>query len=224
MSSHHIIRENQEPALIIANGEACSSDLLDQLLEWSPKIMVLDGAIERAINLGIKIDFLLGDFDHPDIDYDEIRKSQYPIEIVHTPDQEKTDLEKGIEYLIKANHKAVNIIWATGRRIDHTIANVTNIVKYKNQIDIVMYDDYSRIYPLLPLPNKFQKWYKANTAISLIPVGVAESIKTSNLKFSLTDERLCLAERIGNSNFVTQDGEVIISYEKGNLLLIESFE
>jgi len=46
MSSHHIVREKQEPALIIANGEACSTELLNQLLEWSPFVVVLDGAYE----------------------------------------------------------------------------------------------------------------------------------------------------------------------------------
>ena len=54
MSSHHIIRDKQEPALIIANGEECSMDLLEQLLEWSPTVVVLDGAIQRVIDLGIK--------------------------------------------------------------------------------------------------------------------------------------------------------------------------
>ena len=64
MSSHHIIRDKQEPALIIANGEECTMDLLEQLLEWSPTVVVLDGAIERVISLGIKVDVWLGDFDH----------------------------------------------------------------------------------------------------------------------------------------------------------------
>jgi len=27
MSSHHIVRDDQEPALIIANGAACSEDI-----------------------------------------------------------------------------------------------------------------------------------------------------------------------------------------------------
>jgi thiamine pyrophosphokinase len=63
MSSHHIVRDDQEPALIIANGAECSNELLGQLLEWSPLVIVLDSAIERAIKLEIKIDVLLGDFD-----------------------------------------------------------------------------------------------------------------------------------------------------------------
>ncbi len=92
MSSHHIIRDGQEPALIIANGESCSQNLLDQLLEWSPVVMVLDGAIDRVIPLGIKIDMLVGDFDR-DSNPEKILEFQHQVEIIHTPDQDKTDLE-----------------------------------------------------------------------------------------------------------------------------------
>ena len=59
MSSHHIVKEGQEPALIIANGESCSTELLGQLLEWSPFVVVLDGAINRVLDLGIKVDLSL---------------------------------------------------------------------------------------------------------------------------------------------------------------------
>ena len=63
MSSHHIVRDDQEPALIIANGAACQPELLGQLLEWSPLVVVLDSAMERVMELDIKVDVLLGDFD-----------------------------------------------------------------------------------------------------------------------------------------------------------------
>ena len=56
MSSHHIVRDDQEPALIIANGASCNNELLGQLLEWSPLVVVLDSAIERVINLNINHD------------------------------------------------------------------------------------------------------------------------------------------------------------------------
>ena len=96
MSSHHIVRDDQEPALIIANGAECSNELLGQLLEWSPLVIVLDSAIERVLDLGIKVDVLLGDFDRG-FDAEHYREKQYPIEIVHTPDQDKTDLEKAFD-------------------------------------------------------------------------------------------------------------------------------
>jgi thiamine pyrophosphokinase len=40
-----------------------------------------------------KVDVLLGDFDR-DFDANYYKEHQHPIEIVHMPDQSKTDLEK----------------------------------------------------------------------------------------------------------------------------------
>lgn len=220
MSSHHIVREKQEPALIIANGEACSFELLGQLLEWSPFVVVLDQAIHRVMELGIKVDVLMGDFDH-NIDLTEIEKSQYPIEIIHTPDQEKTDLDKAFEMLITRGFPAANVVWATGRRADHSITNMTNVVRYKSKLHIVMIDDYSVIYPLLPAPHVFEKWFAKGTTISLVPIGTATGIKTDNLLYALDNESLILGYRAGSSNEAAEDGVVRISYKEGDLLLME---
>lgn len=220
MSSHHIVRDEQEPALLIANGDDCSAELLGQLLEWSPVVVVLDQAIWRVLDMGIKVDVLLGDFDR-NLDINLIREKQYPLEVVRTPDQEKTDLEKGIEYLIERGHSAVNIVWATGRRADHTIANLTNIVRYKNQIKIVVLDDYSRVFPLV---GRYEKWYEAGIPLSLVPIGTVEGIVTSNLKYNLTDESLTLGYRSGTSNEVAEDGFVRISARSGDLLIMECWD
>lgn len=217
MSSHHIVRDTQEPALIIANGEACSRELLNQLLEWNPIVMVLDGALQRVLELGIKIDIVLGDFDrehHPE----QYLAHQQPVEIIHTPDQNKTDLEKGIDLLLSRNHKAINIVWATGRRADHTLNNLTNLVRYDGLANLVMYDDYSKVYLL---PKKFDKWFAAGTPISLIPVGIAEGIVSSGLKYNLHHERLEIGIRSGSSNEAAADGTVYISYTHGHLLMME---
>ncbi|CAG4990067.1 hypothetical protein DYBT9275_00444 [Dyadobacter sp. CECT 9275] len=220
MSSHHIVKEKQEPALIIANGESCSEELLGQLLEWSPFIVVLDHAIYRVLELGIKIDVWMGDFDH-NHDFDQIRQSQYPLEIISTPDQDKTDLEKAIDFLIMRGFPAANIIWATGRRADHSISNITNLVRYKHTIRLVMLDDYSKIFPLRGV---FEKWYVAGTPISLIPVGVVNGIHTSGLKYNLNNETLSLGYRTGNSNETEADGMVRISASEGDLIIMECWD
>jgi thiamine pyrophosphokinase len=217
MSSHHVIRDEQEPALIIANGEACSFELMGELLEWSPLVIVLDSAIHRVLELGIKVDVLLGDFDR-DFDAEKIREEQYPIEIVHTPDQDKTDLEKAFDYLIGRGFPAVNVVWATGRRADHTITNITNIVRYRDTLKIVLLDDYSKIFLL---PNTYEKWYPSGMPISLIPVGEVSGITTKNLKYSLDNESLTIGYRTGSNNEVLEDGMMKITYEKGDLLMME---
>lgn len=220
MSSHHIVREKQEPALLIANGEACQPELLGQLLEWSPTVVVLDSAIWRVLELGIKVDVLLGDFDRQ-LDLDIIREQQYPLDIVHTPDQDKTDLDKGIEYLIEQGYPAVNVVWATGRRADHSLTNMTNIVRYKEQIRIVMIDDHSRIFPLV---GRFEKWYEAGTPISLIPVGTVTGFTSEGLKYNLQDATLTLGYRTSSSNEVAEDGFVRIEAQTGDLLIMECWD
>ena len=220
MSSHHIIRDKQEPALLIANGEACNAELLGQLLEWSPFVVVLDSAVHRVLDLGIKIDVLLGDFDR-DMDFEAILARQYPLEIVHAPDQDKTDLEKGIEFLVARGFPAVNIIWATGRRADHAIANITNVVRYKHEIKTVLFDDHSKIFPLV---GSFEKWYAGGTPISLVPVGEVLGIATEGLKYNLHNETLKLGYRSGNSNEAAHDGFVKISCASGDLLIMECWD
>ena len=220
MSSHHIVRDDQEPALIIANGAACSMELMGQLLEWSPLVIVLDSAIQRVIELGIKVDVLLGDFDRG-FDPEYYRNLQYPLEIVHTPDQDKTDLEKAFDYLIARKFPAVNVIWATGRRADHTITNITNIVRFSKQLKIVMLDDNSKIFQL---PKKYEKWYPATTPISLIPVGVVSGISSTNLKYQLDNDELTIGYRTGSSNEVLTDGMVSIEHHEGDLLMMECYD
>lgn len=220
MSSHHIVRDDQEPALIIANGAACNPELLGQLLEWSPIVVVLDSAMDRVIKLGIKVDVLLGDFDR-DFDANYYKEKQYPIEIVHTPDQNKTDLEKAFDYLIERNIPAANVVWATGRRADHTITNLTNIVRYRDLLKIVILDDHSKVFLL---PRKFQKWYPKNTPISLIPVGDVSGIQSENLFYPLKNDSLTIGYRTGSSNHVAEDGVIQIEHTHGDLLLMECMD
>lgn len=220
MSSHHIVRDDQEPALIIANGAACSNELLGQLLEWSPLVIVLDSAIERVLELGIKVDVLLGDFDRG-FDPEYYRSLQFPLEIIYVPDQDKTDLEKAFDYLIEKGHKAANVVWATGKRADHTIVNMTNIVRFQNELKIVILDDYSKIFQL---PKRYEKWYPARFPISLIPVGTVNGITSTNLDYLLNNETLTMGYRTGSSNHVAQDGIVIIEHKDGDLLMMECFD
>jgi thiamine pyrophosphokinase len=193
---------------------------LGQLLEWSPLVIVLDSAMERVVELGIKVDVLLGDFDRG-FDPDYYKESHYPIEIIKAPDQNKTDLEKAFDYLHSRNIPAANVVWATGKRADHTINNITNLANYRDKLKIVIIDDHSKVFLL---PRKFEKWYTKNTTISLIPIGNVSGIHSTNLNYPLTNDTLKMGYRSGSSNFVKEDGLVTIVHETGDLLLMECFD
>jgi thiamine pyrophosphokinase len=190
---------------------------LDQLLEWSPYVLVLDGALERVLNLGIKFDAILGDFDT--YNQDEIAAMVQPnTEVVYLPDQEKTDLEKGLEFLISKRFAAVNIVWATGKRSDHYMNNIATLARYKNQINLVMLDNYSKIYPI---NSGFKKHFSADSNVSLIPLNKVENINTNNLVWNLNNETLEYPYRTSSSNKVLATGIVEVSFDAGILLVME---
>jgi thiamine pyrophosphokinase len=221
VSSHHIVRDNQEPALIIANGGACSYELLSQLMEWTPFVVVLDGALQRVLEQEIRFDVWLGDFDSGV----EVNFENYPhlshVEVVKAENQDKTDLQKGLEFLIHRGFTAVNIIWATGRRFDHAMNNVFTVANYSEQLTLNVLDDHSRIFVA---PKFFRKWYPKGTNLSLIPCGVCEGIKTVNLDWNLKGETLQLPQKTSASNRVAEDGWVEIAFESGHLLIMECFD
>jgi len=190
--------------------------LLEQLLEWSPTVVVLDGAIERVISLGIKVDVWLGDFDHNTKQPFDVEN--YPLKKVHTPDQNKTDLEKAFDYLLTEGYPAVNVVWSTGKRMDHTLNNFHSLVRYGHALKIVFFDDYSTSYLL---PKHFEKWYPAGTLLSLMPYGEAKGVKSEGLLYELDHPVLGLGQQTSSSNESKSDGIVKISYESGALLMME---
>jgi hypothetical protein len=56
MSSHHIIRENQEPALLVVHAGREEERVVNELLEWVPYVVVCEPALRYVIHEGIKID------------------------------------------------------------------------------------------------------------------------------------------------------------------------
>ncbi|MEB0250004.1 thiamine pyrophosphokinase, partial [Mucilaginibacter sp. 5B2] len=61
MSSHHIVREKQEPALLLLSLDNFSEELLGQLLEWSPTVIATPLIAEQMNSYEIKIDIIVAD-------------------------------------------------------------------------------------------------------------------------------------------------------------------
>lgn len=208
-------------ALIIANGETCSTRLLDLLLQEDRYVVVLDGAIHRIKEMGIKFDVLLGDFDRNEIPIHEISETYPNVQIVRAQNQDKTDLDKAIYFLVDNGYQFVSIIWATGRRADHTVTNITNLCRFRGKIKVEILDDFSRISLLPRFPEVFTCKLDKGTPISLIPIGKASGISTHNLKYELNNEELTLGYRTGSSNEVLNAGPIEIEYHSGDLILME---
>src|SRR3954465_5486275 len=59
MSSHHIVREKQEPALLVLGLDHFSEEMLGQLLEWSPTVITTPLTAEQIDAFGIKVDMVI---------------------------------------------------------------------------------------------------------------------------------------------------------------------
>ncbi|MDW8331972.1 MAG: hypothetical protein RMK43_10000 [Cyclobacteriaceae bacterium] len=59
MSSHHIVRENQEPALVVVDVADVPVPVIQELLEWSPQIIVCERALEEVLKWDIKLDVVI---------------------------------------------------------------------------------------------------------------------------------------------------------------------
>jgi hypothetical protein len=105
MSSHHFVREGQEPALLIS--DPVDFFLAGPLLEWAPLVIVTSHALDHVLDWNIKVDVVITT---PEL-VDNLREkllSQIPVKII-TSDQ-GTEIETAFYFLIASKHQAVSIL------------------------------------------------------------------------------------------------------------------
>jgi thiamine pyrophosphokinase len=155
MSSHHIVREKQEPALLILDLADFDEEYLGQLLEWSPTILVTDETAEKLYSLGIKFDVLLTQ-----------TESTFLQESLRVIKVEEDALKTGLQFLISEKYPAVNII--AGKR------SMADFLVFADQITLVVFSNNRKIYPV---SSGFSKWKAAGEMIYIdkIPADLAQS-------------------------------------------------
>lgn len=128
------MRENKaKTAVIIANGEFPSSSRVRKQIVEADYIICCDGALQTFLkeseNMcpgGLVPNAVVGDLDSVDKYCLDRYRHHDKSNVVHIPEQETNDLTKAFSYINK-NYPDVNyikIIAATGKREDHTIANM----------------------------------------------------------------------------------------------------
>jgi hypothetical protein len=104
MSSHHFVKEGQEPALLIL--EAVSFEVTSPLLEWAPQVIVHENALDSVLQWGIKIDTVIASGTNR-IDLRDKLIMQAPVKILES-DADHT-LETVMYYLITTRQAGVTI-------------------------------------------------------------------------------------------------------------------
>lgn len=110
-------------AVVLANGDFPVHAVPLSLLENATRIVACDGAIAHLTAHEYQADIIaIGDGDSVP---DGLRKR-----LIQVDEQEDNDLTKATRYCLKQGWRRIAYVGATGQREDHTIGNISLIVRY----------------------------------------------------------------------------------------------
>ncbi len=147
MSSHHFVKEQQEPALFFLDPAGISYETIAGLLEWAPTILVSEKALDQVLSWGIKIDVILASADFQEKNT-QLLESQYPVKFLTVENGDY--LEKGLNYLLASKHEAVNLIG-----ISHLMAE--KLERQLLMMNLSLVDGNWKYYPVKS--GVFKKWF-----------------------------------------------------------------
>lgn len=148
MSSHHIVREKQEPALLVFGLDNFDDEQLGQLLEWSPTLIAAPLIAEKLISLGIKIDWIITD---------DVNHGLHQSDIKYFSAGADNLINAVLNFLVTQNYPAVNIVTDELELKDY--------LPYAEQINLVIFHNRQKIYAV---NSGFSKWKPANETIKLL--------------------------------------------------------
>ena len=165
MSSHHFVKEGQEPALFILDEVAAG--IIEPLLEWVPLILVADNVLDQVLQWGIKIDVVIQQF-HPVALLQEKLQDQLPVQIVPA---HGALIKKGLQFLNDANQASVNMVLTMPT--DHFIHEIENNA---DKLQVSIYNASEKW--LFVTSCKFEKWMDDE---QIIAIRSATNVSTKGL-------------------------------------------
>ena len=168
-------------AVLIANGKVSKNDYVKKIIDSNNYFISIDAKLENLEELGVQPNLILGDLDSATIDDLDSK-----IEVVELSNQNKTDLEKSLDYCKENNIKKVMILGSSGSREDHSMANVLTASTYSDILQIELITSFYRII----FVRENTKIKAPNVPVSIISLSSDNKITTRGLKYDLNNEKL----------------------------------
>ncbi|MFC3416518.1 thiamine pyrophosphokinase [Algoriphagus hitonicola] len=168
MSSHHFVKEQQEPAVFLLNTQQVKYDQVASLLEWVPTVLVWEECLEEVMSWGVKIDVILAteEFQLKNM---HLLEEQYPVRFLRSSDT--SVLENGLHYLHASQHSGAYLVG-----FSHT--KVSELDPFMQWMDLTVFEDRWRFYPIKSM--HFKKWLPKNTIEIYGEEGMPVEISNSN--------------------------------------------
>lgn len=181
-------------------------------------IICADGGYAKALAENIRPSILVGDFDS----FDGVLPNDIPIIKVPTH-KDDTDTDLALSHAMEKGYSDVILVGGIGGRLDHTIANIQNIVRYMRKgLKITMTDEQNKIFAIendsIVIPGE-----KGKKLSLFAQGGMAEGVNVSGTEYLLNDFDLPADFPLGVSNEFTEDFAKV-SVKNGVLLVVITSE
>jgi hypothetical protein len=155
MSSHHFVKEGQEPAFIIY--DALSLELAGSILEWSPTVIVVGTALEQALRWEIKIDAVVCEDDDEQAVREKL-EDQMPVTVLITSSAAQM-LPTALHYLVNQEQRSAYIMAESAPGVMELCQPYLPAL----QIDIIQ----RHFRWFTPARHHFRKWLPASAMLEL---------------------------------------------------------
>lgn len=202
--------------LVIAHGAIPSRAIVHSLVSGARRIICADGGANIAVRLGCMPDAIVGDCDS----LTAKTRARFPLaKIIYRPSQYATDLEKTLDYCMEHRMRHVIIIGATGKRLDHTLSNMSILRKYSDRLSVRCIDQHGELFFVM---GRVSIPAVTGQIISLVPLGKCRGITTKGLLYPLIHGTLEVGVNEGQSNVATAS-RVVVSVRQGTLMVFKKF-
>ena len=166
---------------VILNGQIPTDDTIINQITNSDYIIAVDGSANKLFDLEIMPDVIIGDLDS----LKNIKNKD--IELVETPDQNKTDFRKTLEWCIEKNILNISIFGISGESEDHFLGNYYTLSDFGEKISWKAFTDFSVISPCMG--NKKFESFKGQK-VSLFCMKGSSTVNSKNLEYPLQSYHL----------------------------------
>lgn len=129
--------------LLVANGSLQWTESLAAVAEAARPVLAADGGANHLGRIGLRPDAVIGDLDSIRLG---VRAWVGEERMVHRPDQDRTDLDKALDYAFsELDLGRLTVLGATGGRLDHAVGNLGLLARHARGEGLVFLDEDQRI-------------------------------------------------------------------------------
>lgn len=206
-----VLATKRKKAIILADGDFPTRQILITQIFKAPYLVVCDGASSHIARLGRIPDAIIGDLDSITASL----KKRFASQLIHISEQNTNDLTKAFNHCVSLGFEDITIFGATGKREDHTLANILLLERFGKQVKSVrIKSDYGEFsYHTTPCTLTAKKGQQ----ISIFSLDREARLNSSGLKYPLISLALknlnagTLNEALGKSFSLTSDQDTTLA-------------